>query len=317
MRLHFVINPQAGKVRIRALRAALAAEFAGYPTTISGECPDLGTPEAQAEAARSGLIVVAAGGDGTVHRLLRKTAGTEVSLGVLPLGGANDFARRLGIPGDFRKACAILRQGCIQEIDLLRLNGRPLATGGGLGLAAAVSRRANIWKAGPWGRWAKLLGSWIYLQAALVEIARGWEPFEAELPEPGAAAEKGEGSARTCGRYAALLIASQARIGRWFRISSDDPPESAYHLCEVLAPPGRLGMLWICACLLFGLEPPARWLRRRDAAHVVIRLQSPAAFYADGEAVEVGSLFELSLCSRGLRVVVPAGAIQGGQLHAA
>jgi diacylglycerol kinase (ATP) len=63
-------------------------------------------------------LVLAAGGDGTVLGVLRGIRGTEVALGVLPLGTANDFARSLGVPDD-RRALAALGQGRVRPIDLI------------------------------------------------------------------------------------------------------------------------------------------------------------------------------------------------------
>ena len=76
------------------------------------------TIDAAADAAHSGIdLVVAAGGDGTVHLvangLMRAgpTADTRPALGVLPLGTGNDLARTLGLP---------LKASPIEALDALR-----------------------------------------------------------------------------------------------------------------------------------------------------------------------------------------------------
>jgi diacylglycerol kinase family enzyme len=46
-----------------------------------------------------GDLVVAAGGDGTVGRIMKALAGTDVPLAILPLGTANNIATSLGIRG--------------------------------------------------------------------------------------------------------------------------------------------------------------------------------------------------------------------------
>ena len=48
---------------------------------------------------RRKALVVAAGGDGTVHRAAAAVAGKGVALAILPLGTANNIARSLGIEG--------------------------------------------------------------------------------------------------------------------------------------------------------------------------------------------------------------------------
>jgi len=52
-------------------------------------------------------LYVAAGGDGTVRKVMTELAETEALVGVLPLGTANNIARRLGLPtGDPERTIA-------------------------------------------------------------------------------------------------------------------------------------------------------------------------------------------------------------------
>src|SRR4051812_34619875 len=56
-------------------------------------------------AVRDGYdLVVAAGGDGTVSSVAAVVVDAGKTLGVLPLGTLNHFARDLGIPVDFEEA---------------------------------------------------------------------------------------------------------------------------------------------------------------------------------------------------------------------
>jgi diacylglycerol kinase family enzyme len=65
------------------------------------------------ELARQGIdggfdVVAALGGDGTVNEVANALAGTTVPLGIVPGGGADVFARSLGIPKDVKAAAALL-----------------------------------------------------------------------------------------------------------------------------------------------------------------------------------------------------------------
>ncbi|BCP54558.1 diacylglycerol kinase [Kaistia sp. 32K] len=112
------------------------------------------------EAARSGPpTVVVGGGDGSVGHAIRKLvaangAGAERTLGVLPLGTMNLFAKTLGMPADLEGSLAALAAAAPRRIDLASVNGRVFHTLAGLGYFAEVARgRAQFRGAGlPFGR---------------------------------------------------------------------------------------------------------------------------------------------------------------------
>ena len=49
-------------------------------------------------------LFVAAGGDGTISTVIQPLVNSEATLGVIPLGTFNHFARDVGIPLDWRAA---------------------------------------------------------------------------------------------------------------------------------------------------------------------------------------------------------------------
>jgi diacylglycerol kinase (ATP) len=62
--------------------------------------------------------VIAAGGDGTIGAVATHIAGSNLSLGILPLGSSNDFARSLHLPLDTREACQTIAEGHLLTVDL-------------------------------------------------------------------------------------------------------------------------------------------------------------------------------------------------------
>ena len=69
-------------------------------------------------SARAGDLVVVMGGDGMAHLGLNACAGTEATLGVIPAGTGNDFARGAGIPGSIKEAVEALVRGRTKILDL-------------------------------------------------------------------------------------------------------------------------------------------------------------------------------------------------------
>lgn len=88
---------------------------------------------------RGTRFVVAAGGDGTVNSVLNglSEAPSDVVMGVLPLGTANDWCASLAIPNDLDLAWEVLQNGRDERIDIIELETKSkylrfanIATGG-------------------------------------------------------------------------------------------------------------------------------------------------------------------------------------------
>lgn len=67
--------------------------------------------------------VVVAGGDRTVSRAAGAIAGTDVVMGVLPIGTFNRFAQDLGIPTDLERAVGTLTSARVETVDVGEVNG--------------------------------------------------------------------------------------------------------------------------------------------------------------------------------------------------
>lgn len=101
-RVAFIYNPVSGQYSARratiieeavAVFRQAAIEVQAYETSGPGS----GTARA-AQAIREGFdAVVACGGDGTVHEVAQSLVGSNVALGVIPLGTANALAANLGL----------------------------------------------------------------------------------------------------------------------------------------------------------------------------------------------------------------------------
>lgn len=90
-------------------------------------------------------VAVAAGGDGSVHRLvgaLYRRGELDRTVGLVPMGTGNDLARNLGVPLDPEDAARLLLDGGRRELDLIvDEEGRATlnAVHAGIGAAAAAS----------------------------------------------------------------------------------------------------------------------------------------------------------------------------------
>lgn len=131
-----------GKAALRDdVRAAVrAVRDEGFPVDVRVTWEGGDALRFASQAARDGVgLVIAGGGDGTVNEVVAGllTAGSAPSsvatLGILPLGTANDLARACGIPLDPIAALRLAVSAAAVGVDVGRANGRPfmnVATGG-------------------------------------------------------------------------------------------------------------------------------------------------------------------------------------------
>ena len=96
-------------------------------------------------------IVVVAGGDGSVHAVIQAlhTRGDLAgrTLGLIPLGTGNDFARTLGIPLEPAAAAAVVTAGTTRATDLVvDEDDRITVNSVHLGAGAEAGKRATYWK---------------------------------------------------------------------------------------------------------------------------------------------------------------------------
>jgi diacylglycerol kinase (ATP) len=91
-----------------------------------------------ASAVREGYrIVVAAGGDGTINEVVNGLAGSEATLGLLPLGTMNVYAAELRIPSNqIKRGWDIIREGHVRRVDLARANTHCFVQLAGVGFDA-------------------------------------------------------------------------------------------------------------------------------------------------------------------------------------
>ncbi|MDY0095683.1 MAG: diacylglycerol kinase family lipid kinase [Candidatus Vecturithrix sp.] len=86
--------------------------------------------------------VVVGGGDGTLHTTANALARTDISLGILPLGTFNHFAKDLELPLDLEEAIHTVSTGTSKAVDLGEVNGHLFLNNASIGMyPLAVTKR--------------------------------------------------------------------------------------------------------------------------------------------------------------------------------
>ena len=88
-------------------------------------------------------VIIAAGGDGTVHEVVNGMLGGTAALAVIPIGSGNDFVKMLDLPKEPDEAIEVIRQNQRKKIDIGKINGNYFPNGVGIGFDAWVVREGK------------------------------------------------------------------------------------------------------------------------------------------------------------------------------
>jgi len=284
-------NPAAGATA-RALSVREALYRRGDVLMIEPQA----TAQAQQAITKHGAaasLIVAAGGDGTVHNIVNHIwrSGLDVPLLVLPLGTGNDLARGLAIPLEIDEAVYLLDRGGQRQIDLIRL-----AAGDQTQVVANLATGGNSHQVSEWvteelkQQWGPLC----YVRGALEAIShlQGYQAtlqFDDQEPVVVQTWNILAANGRYCGGGMAVAPTANFEDGMIEAIIIRDtkPIDVA-----VLTPQLVLGKY---------TEHPA--VLRRRVKELRIRSEPPMPFTLDGEHVALDE-YDFVVEPRALRVVV-------------
>ena len=160
MKVGVIMNPVAGGGRLKRhwpeIGAALQTAFGDFELRETQAAGD-GSTLAMDLAANGCGLVIAAGGDGTLSEVadgLIKAAveGSNAALGMLPCGTGTDFARGIGLEGDFASTIDRMAASKGRTVDAGRVSyvddhgalaSRHFINVASLGISGAVARAVN------------------------------------------------------------------------------------------------------------------------------------------------------------------------------
>ena len=123
-------------------------------------------------------VIVAGGGDGTVNAVVNAIAGHDITLGVLPLGTLNHFARDLGVPIAMEEAARVIVAGHTTLIDVGEVNGRLFVNNSSVGLYPRIVQLRERYRASGVEKW--VLAAW-----ATLRVTRQQKPLRMKIEVAG------------------------------------------------------------------------------------------------------------------------------------
>src|SRR5947209_4999987 len=138
-----ILNPAAHSERAQRKRAqveSMARDCTICATTRTGDAELMARRGVQEGFEK----IVAAGGDGTVNEVVNGLAGTNATLGLLPIGTMNVFATELGLPVHDLVLCwNIIQNDSTRAVDLPKANEKFFVQLAGVGLDAQVVKETS------------------------------------------------------------------------------------------------------------------------------------------------------------------------------
>ncbi len=111
----FVVNPKAGKARIKNYLLEITDMFikAGYEVTVHITQDEGDALKVVKDREKRYDMIVCSGGDGTLDEVVTGMvkSGKALPIGYIPAGSTNDFANSLKLPSNAKKAAKVVLEG--------------------------------------------------------------------------------------------------------------------------------------------------------------------------------------------------------------
>jgi diacylglycerol kinase (ATP) len=291
-------NPTAGGGRARFRLAQIRELFESFQVQAqfvkTNSAAELKLSVQDAVSRKCGVLL-AMGGDGTFHTLANAAFGAGVLLGVIPVGGGNDFAAALGLPDDPLKSAEAILQGTPRFVDLMQVRTaegrtRLYAGGGGIGLDA----RAIHYSSGSY-RW--LPGRWRYIASALRALV-GFVALEVRVDFPGSELIPHEA------KVLLAAVLNTPTYGAGVRLAPQATIDDGLLHVVLIENISVLQILQLLPRLLGSGELRTSRMKRWQVSKVRLTTRNPTVFQGDGEII--GSTpVEIEVIPRAIQVLAP------------
>ena len=293
-RMLLIVNPEARHGETGQLVPVIeqllqSAEFDLTLTAYMGHAAEI------ARDAQGYDVLVAVGGDGTVHEVLNgimaRPEGDRPVLGLIPTGSGNDTRRTVGVPEDIAEATLALISGRRRRFDIGRCNSMYFNNSFAAGLDARVTAKAVEYKAT-----TRRAGLWLYFTALVHVLLNELYPHHVRISWDGAEPVEDD--------MLALATTIGPTYGGGFRITPDALPDDGLLEVCLIDPLSLPQALVRLPFVVVGKHTGMKVVRMSRHRSVVIESDEPIPAQIDGE-VMVGNRFEVEVLPLAIECVVP------------
>jgi YegS/Rv2252/BmrU family lipid kinase len=312
-RVALIYNPASGQHSARRKAAVQDALTVLAEAGIAAEAFETNAPGSATvyahEAVRRGCdTILACGGDGTVHEILQSLVGTDVALGVIPLGTANALAADLGLTASPAKVVRKLLGASPVRISVGRIHyqdkdGKPdsryFAVAAGVGADALLMARMDPGL-------KRRLGYVLYLfEAFRIWATHPFPLFQVVLPV------NGNGSARVVDVSQLLAVRVRSFGGALRYLAPGASVRNGSLSLLAFKTRSRFRYLLFLLAVLAGRHTFAKEVELMESPSIECRSFNTADgdFYVEADGEVLGLLpVRMEVVPHALNLLVPAGA---------
>ena len=250
------------------------------------------------KAADKGIdLIVSIGGDGTVNEIVNgiMKSKNNPSLGIIPLGWANDFIKSTNIPSDIIEACKIIIKGRTKKIDVGLINDQTyFANICGIGFDAEVALLANQMKSKHPN--LRILSAFIYVFATIKKLLSPFSYHDVKIKFDGQEIHS---------KILFIAISNGKFYGGRFKITPEAILDDGLLEVCVVEEMGRFKYLMSIPKVFKGAHESIKGIKFYRAKEIVIQSSEPILAQVSGEVIEGQKEFTITLLPKSLKLIVP------------
>jgi diacylglycerol kinase family enzyme len=231
--------------------------------------------------------VIAAGGDSTVRGVGAGLLGSDLPLGIIPIGTGNVLAHEIGFRSGPRTMAHNLMCGPSVPVFGGRANGAYFFAMAGAGFDARVLARLDV-------DWKRRLGKLAYALPLTRELLSKPDPFDAEI----------DGRVHRCGW---LIVAKAARYAGPFLLTRQRTIHTDGFHAVIIRARSRASVLGVALAIAAGRLEAHPQVKVMPCRRVVIPGQPGVLVQLDGEVFGPAPV-QIAPADRPLHVIVPASS---------
>lgn len=290
-----IINAASGAGHTSQWSAQLTDKFAKHGLQVAVTLAANGAEilaAARSAVSNGATLVVAGGGDGTINAVASQLIGHAVTLGVLPLGTLNHFARDLHIPVELDEAVRNIAASHRIKVDVAEVSGKIFLNNSSLGLYPDLVHRREVQQ--------RRLGrsKWHAFFWAMVAVLRRYPFLHVTIRV------KGQEHKR---RTPFVFIGNNSYVMEGFDIGKRARLDAGNLSLYTSQRTSRIGLLWLMCNALLGRLRQVKDFDAAEVTEVLIETRhKELRVSTDGEVNRMSTPLRYRILPAALEVIAPA-----------